>query len=71
MFKGLADRFRPELGEDCLQGANPRRQGIAVAVDGLGQEGDEGGGFVVQKVQGSSPRYGVAVPVAKAGRWRR
>jgi hypothetical protein len=40
--QSLADGLRPELRENVLQGADVRRQGIAVVGDG---SGEKGGGF--------------------------
>jgi hypothetical protein len=47
----LADRLAPELREDGLQGANPRRQRITIVRSGGGQKGGVCGGFVFGKVK--------------------
>ena len=36
--QGLADRLRSDLREDRLQGADARRQGVAVVGDGAGKK---------------------------------
>ena len=65
--RGLAGRLRSELREDRPQGADARRQRIAVVVDGTGQKGHEGGGFIVRKVKVlHGPDMGSRCPVAKA-----
>jgi hypothetical protein len=62
----LAHRFWAQLVEDRLQGADTRRQRIAVVCDGAGQKGGERGGFVFGKVKVlHGLRYWFAVALAK------
>jgi hypothetical protein len=46
--QGLAQPFRPEFAKDRLQGANSRRQRVAIIGDGARHEG---GGFVVRQIE--------------------
>jgi hypothetical protein len=46
-WRGLADRLRPELGEDRPQRADARREGVTVALHDIVKLFGESGGFFV------------------------
>jgi hypothetical protein len=46
-WQRLADWRRLDLVEDTLQRADPRRERVAVFVDRLAEQPDEGDGFVI------------------------
>jgi hypothetical protein len=65
--QGLASRLGSELGENVLQRADTRRQGIAIVGDSAGQKGDERDGFVFGKVKVlHGLDMGSGCPIAKA-----
>jgi hypothetical protein len=50
---GLAGVLRSEIRENILQGANPRREWVAVISDRAGQKSDEGELLFVERCQGA------------------
>jgi hypothetical protein len=69
--QGLAGGLGSELGEDCPQGSDARRERVGVIIDDIVKLLGESGGFVVGQVKVHGPDMGSRLAAIDAPKSRR